>query len=33
LKYAPFQCGMHTRGGKVLWKSNPKDDIYKEIRT
>ena len=30
---APFQCGMHTKGGKVLWKSNPKDDIYKEIRT
>lgn len=30
LKYAPFQCGMHTKGGKVLWKSNPKDDIYKE---
>ena len=33
LKYTPFQCGMHTKGGKVLWKSNPKDDIYKEIRT
>ena len=32
-KYAPFQCGMHTKGGKVLWKSDPKDDIYKEIRT